>query len=76
MSPFSQLLAEARDLLRVRHRQAVPLHFDWDPEGGATAWKCWASLGIVKVTRIHTGEAGEQALRRLVEELQARADQV
>lgn len=69
VSPFSLLLNEASALLRVKHREAATLHFDWHTDGGIEPWKAWATLGGMSLTPIASGESGEQALRRLVEEL-------
>lgn len=71
MSPFAQLLTEAQSILRTRHRRTVGLHFDWDGDDGPTSWKAWHDGEPIPV--IHTGQAGEQALRRLVDALKGAA---
>lgn len=72
-SAFAELLEEARDRLRQRHRQAVPLAFDWDATSGPESWSAWANIYVpgTDSRRCYFGSTGEEALRRLVEALRA-----
>lgn len=72
MSAFAELLIEARDLLRERHRVNTPLHFDWEP-GANPEWTAWYPdyIGPQRVQSFG-GTAGEEALRRLVESLRVK----
>lgn len=66
-SAFADLLVEARDSMRKVGRKSIALHFDWDGGSAPDSWKCWAD----DVPGVYVGMAGEESLRRLVEELRA-----